>query len=71
MYKKLGIVMQKYKKTYHVGIKCSPIEALNNYSEMAALENSKDGWYIKRFKVRSKEKFIIVQQIRYTRKENL
>ncbi|ELQ74225.1 hypothetical protein, LTR Retrotransposon, partial [Trachipleistophora hominis] len=52
-------VEDKYNKTYHAGIKCTPEEAW------------KDGRYNKQFKKRKREKFAEGQQVIVAQKENL
>lgn len=65
---KIKYVAIRYNESFHAGIKCSPIEALEDISGIANLENSKEGKYSKQFKSYKKEKFNKGQQVRLTKK---
>lgn len=64
-------IEKSYNNTYHHGIKCTPHEAYRDFSGIAALENSKEGRYITRYKEKKGEKLRINQQVRISRKDNL
>ncbi|ELQ74545.1 LTR Retrotransposon [Trachipleistophora hominis] len=71
MGKAIKEVEDRYNKTYHAGIKCTPEEAWKDITGIAAVENSKDGRYNKQFKKRKREKFAEGQQVIVAQKENL
>lgn len=71
IYQKIKEVEETYNNCYHVGIKCTPSEALNDISGIAAHLNSAEGPYIKQFVKNKREKFYKGQQVRVAKKENL
>lgn len=70
-YESFNNVIDKYNQTYHAGIKCSPVEALNDVSGQARMENNIQGNYIKKFTKRYRESFNIGQKVRVAKNDNL
>lgn len=68
---KIKIIENQYNKSYHHGIKCTPEEAWEDHSGIAALENSLQGNYNKQFKTRKREVFNCGQQVWIAKRENL
>lgn len=67
---KISKITDQYNQTYHMGIKCTPEEALEaNFN--AYVENSKDGKYHTRFKSRKSEQLHIAQYVLIAQKENI
>lgn len=71
IHKKTLKVVDSYNNTYHSAIKCTPLEALEDVSGMAAIENSIHGRYIKRFKRKKEEDFNVNTEVRIAKFENL
>lgn len=69
--KALRSIQNAYNDTFHSGIKCSPNEAYNDTSGIAAEENSKVGKYNQRFRRFKREKFYIGQKVRIAKLDNL
>ncbi len=61
----------RYNNSYHVGLGCTPVEALRDTTGHVIIENGPEGIYSKRFVARKREKFIKVQVVRIAKKENL
>jgi hypothetical protein len=62
-----------YNRTYHSGLKCTPLEAINerNMDVEVKWENSGDGDYAKKFIKRAREQFTVGQAVRIAKRENL
>ncbi|KAF9756190.1 Transposon Tf2-9 polyprotein, partial [Nosema granulosis] len=61
----------RYNNSYHVGLGCTPIEALQDETGHVRIENGPEGVYSKRFIARKREKFHKGQIVRVAKKENL
>lgn len=68
---KVEEAIKKYNLSYHVGIKCTPLEASLDNTGLVMEENSPEGNYASRFKRWHREKFIRHQKVRVSKKENL
>lgn len=69
---KVKMVVEKYNRTYHAGIKLSPEEAIRKQNEVGLmLINSKCGKYAERFKKYKREQFVVGQQVFVARRENI
>lgn len=63
--------IEKYNYSYHVGIKCTPIEAVENNTGLVMIKNSPEVDYASRFKKGYREKITKRQKVRVTKNENL
>lgn len=68
---KVNKSIEIYNKSYHSGLKCTPIEAVQDETGKVMLENGREGNYAKLFVARKREKFYKNQVVRVTKKENL
>jgi hypothetical protein len=68
---RLETVVRKYNSTYHSAIKCAPVEAWDDKTGIAQVENGRNGAYAKQFVIRKREEFIRGQKVRITSRENL
>jgi phosphoribosylformylglycinamidine (FGAM) synthase-like enzyme len=64
-------ITRAYNNTYHSGIRCTPREAWKDETNIAMIENNREGKYIKQFKKTKREKFKIGDRIRIAKKENV
>lgn len=71
MRQRLKRIIAAYNETYHSGIGCAPMEALEKEPEIAKQENGRDGKYKNRFKKRNREEFEVGQEVRVAKRENL
>ena len=63
--------IERYNRSYHTGIKRTPIEALEDKTGHVMIENSPQGNYGKKFKKTKREKFEKGQTVRVAKRENL
>jgi RNase H-like domain found in reverse transcriptase/Reverse transcriptase (RNA-dependent DNA polymerase)/Integrase core domain/Integrase zinc binding domain len=61
-------ITRAYNNTYHSGIRCTPREAWKDETNIAMIENNREGKYIKQFKKTKREKFKIGDRIRIAKK---
>lgn len=57
--------------SFYTGIKCTPIEALDDKTGTVMIENSPQGSYAKQFKRWYREQFVKNQKVRVAKNENL
>lgn len=63
--------IETYNLSFHVGLGCTPIEAVNDDTGKVMLENSPQGRYARRFRRWYREKFKKNQIVRVAKRENL
>lgn len=68
---KLAEGIEKYNKSYHAGVGCTPLEAEKDNSGKTMINNGPEGKYSKRFKKWYREKFVRNQRVKVAKSENL
>lgn len=63
--------IETYNLSFHVGIDCTPIEAVKDETGKVMLENSPQGKYFKQFRRWYREEFVKNQIVRVAKRENL
>lgn len=63
--------IRMYNNSFHVGLGCTPTEAIKDTTGQVMIENGPEGSYSSRFVARTREKFLKGQHVRVAKKENL
>ena len=63
--------IEKYNLSFHAGLKCILVEAVDDKTGTVMIENNSQGSYAKRFKQWYRQQFIKHEKVRAAKNENL